>query len=80
MRLAVAASAGLAIPRIARAGASRPLRFVPTNALAVLDPSIADTPFLRVHAYLVFDTLYGLDDYFRSHPQMVQGTRSRPMA
>ncbi|MDP9096534.1 MAG: ABC transporter substrate-binding protein, partial [Pseudomonadota bacterium] len=73
MQLALAASAGLAAPRIGRAGASRPLRFVPTNALAVLDPSVADTPFLRVHAYLVFDTLYGLDDRFRPQPQMVQG-------
>ena len=27
----------------------------------------------RDHAYLVYDTLFGVDDNFQPHPQMVEG-------
>ena len=73
LRLALASPAVLAMPRLARADPVRTLRFVPTNGLTLLDPSFSDTPFTRAHGYLVFDTLYGLDDNFAPQPQMVQG-------
>ena len=49
MRLALAASAGLAALSIGRAGSMRTLDFVPTNGLTLLDPSFADAPFARAH-------------------------------
>ena len=73
LRVALAAPAVLVAQRIARGAPARPLRFVPTNGLTLLDPTFADTPFTRAHAYLVFDTLYGLDDSFAPQPQMVEG-------
>lgn len=73
LRFALAGLGVLAMPRIIRGAPTRPLRFVPTNGLTLLDPSFADTPFTRAHGYLVFDTLYGLDDSFAPQPQMVQG-------
>lgn len=71
--VALSLPVGLAMPHLARAERIPTLRFVPTNGLTILDPSFADTPFTRAHAYLVFDTLYGLDDSFAPQPQMVQG-------
>src|SRR5579872_6679662 len=58
---------------IARARRSRGLKFVPIVGLTLLDPTFAGTPHTRCHGYLVFDTLYGLDENFTAHPQMVEG-------
>src|SRR3978361_2220531 len=63
----------LSAPRVARAARVRPLKFVPIVGLAVLDPTFAGIPHTRSHGYLVFDTLYGLDESFIAHPQMVEG-------
>ena len=73
LHLLVTAPAVLAMPRVARSSSTRTLRFVPTAGLTLLDPTFGDTPFTRAHGYLVFDTLYGLDDSFTPRPQMVQG-------
>jgi peptide/nickel transport system substrate-binding protein len=54
----------LGAPRLARSAAARPLKFVPVQQLTMLDPTFAGTPHTRSHAYLVFDTLYGLDETF----------------
>ena len=67
------ATIALAAPRIAGAGTSKPLRFVPIVGLTLLDPTFAGTPHTRSHGYLVFDTLYGLDETFMPRPQMVEG-------
>src|SRR5436309_73245 len=73
--LAAAASfaALLAAPRLARAAKASTLTFVPTSDLAVLDPIVTFNRPTRNYAYLVFDTLYGLDTNWQAQPQMVLG-------
>lgn len=69
-----AGSAGLgllAAPAVA-AGTSV-ITFVPQVDLAILDPVFTRGSVTRNHGYLVFDTLYGVDDRFTAHPQMAQG-------
>src|SRR5258707_8476827 len=69
----LAATASLAPPRIARADTAKTLRFVPTSDLAVLDPVVTFNRPTRNYAYLVFDTLYGIDTSWQAQPQMVAG-------
>ena len=69
----LAATAVLAAPRIARADTAKTLRFVPTSDLAVLDPVVTFNRLTRNYAYLVFDTLYGIDTSWQAQPQMVAG-------
>src|SRR6266850_7541919 len=75
LKAAGAGVAALAAPRIG--GAERPnkLVFVPTEDLSVLDPHFAGPRSRRTHAYLVFDTLYGIDTSWMAQPQMVEGHR-----
>ncbi len=40
---------------------------------AILDPMITTGLVNRNHGFLVFDTLYGVDEGFRPLPQMVAG-------
>jgi peptide/nickel transport system substrate-binding protein len=68
-----AAAATLHLPRLARAQDQTVLRFVPQADLAVLDPVFATAYVTRNHAFLVFDTLYGIDDAFNPQPQMLAG-------
>ncbi|WP_159992804.1 ABC transporter substrate-binding protein [Roseomonas sp. 18066] len=63
----------LAAPRLARAQAARTLRFVPYADIAVVDPHFSTAYTVRTHALAVFDTLYGTDENFQAHPQMVAG-------
>ena len=68
-----AAAATLAAPQIARAQASRVLRFIPQSDLAVLDPIWTQGYVTRNHGLAVFDTLYGTDGHYQPQPQMVAG-------
>ncbi len=68
-----AAAGSLAAPRLAKAGIANTLIFVPQADLAVLDPVWATAYVTRNHAFLVFDTLYGLDTNYQPQPQMVDG-------
>ena len=70
--LLAAAAASLAAPAV-RAEAARVLRFVPYVDLPVLDPVSNTASQVRTHAYLVWDTLYGLDADYRPQPQMLAG-------
>lgn len=70
---AVAAGLGLARPAISRAQASSTLRFVPLTDVAILDPLFSPGTASRNHGFLVFDTLYGVDERFDVKPQMVSG-------
>src|SRR5438105_10150386 len=63
----------LAAPRLAGAAANNKLVFAPTADLSVLDPVVTFNRQTRNYAYLVFDTLYGLDTNWQPQPQMVQG-------
>jgi peptide/nickel transport system substrate-binding protein len=73
LKAAGASAAVLASPRIGRAEKTNKLVFVPVFDLAVLDPVVTGNRSTRTHAYLVFDTLYGIDTSWRAQPQMVEG-------
>src|SRR5713101_4534225 len=73
LRAAGASLAALAAPRIGRAEKSNKLVFVPALDLSVLDPVVTGNRSTRTHAYLVFDTLYGIDTNWTAQPQMVEG-------
>jgi peptide/nickel transport system substrate-binding protein len=65
--------AALAAPRIGWAEKTNKLVFVPAVNLNVLDPVVTPIRSTRNHAYLVFDTLYGIDTNWAAQPQMVEG-------
>ena len=67
------AAAALAAPRIGGAAAANTLVVAPTADLVVLDPAVTFNRQTRNYAYLVFDTLYGLDTSWQAQPQMVEG-------
>ena len=67
-------AAGLvAAPRLGLAQAARPLRFVPQADLAVLDPVFTTATVTLTHGFMVFDTLYGMDEGYNVQPQMAEG-------
>src|ERR1700730_659245 len=66
-------AAALAAPRIGGAAAAKTLVVAPTADLVVLDPVVTFNRQTRNYAYLVFDTLYGLDTSWQPQPQMVEG-------
>ncbi len=68
-----ASAASLAAPNLGRAAGQTVLRFVPQTDVAVLDPVWTTTYPTRDHAYLVFDTLYGMDRSYAVSPQMAAG-------
>ncbi|MFI4988589.1 MAG: ABC transporter substrate-binding protein, partial [Alphaproteobacteria bacterium] len=71
-----AAAASLALPALARGEAHQVLKFVPQADLSVLDPVWTTTYPTRDHAFLVFDTLFGVDAGYKAQPQMVEGAAS----
>ena len=73
LKASAASLAASAAPRIGRAEKPNKLVFVPTEDLNVLDPVIGGPRSMRTHAYLVFDTLYGIDTSWMAQPQMVAG-------
>ena len=73
MKLAMAApAAGLAAPALAQ-GENRVLKFIPQSDVAVIDPIVTTAYVTRHHAFLIYDTLYGLDAKFKPQPQMAEG-------
>jgi peptide/nickel transport system substrate-binding protein len=70
---AAVSSSILAAPRIARADGAKVLKFRPLGDLAVLDPVWTPARPTRNHGYLVFDTLFGIDENFVAQPQMADG-------
>jgi peptide/nickel transport system substrate-binding protein len=73
MLKAAASFALLATPRLAKTGSPTTLRFVPVSGLVILDPVSGGGRTTRNHGFLVFDTLYGLDETLNPQPQMVVG-------
>ena len=67
------AAALIASPAIVRGETSQILRFVPPSDLATLDPVWTTNYQTLYHAFLVFDTLFGLDSQFQPQPQMAEG-------
>ena len=73
LKAGIGAAAALAAPRIGGAAAAKTLVVAPTADLVVLDPVVTFNRQTRNYAYLVFDTLYGLDTSWQAQPQMVEG-------
>ncbi len=67
------AAASVSRPALAQGAGSRVLKFVPQADLAVADPIITTAYVSRNHGYLVWDTLYGIDEDYKPQPQMVEG-------
>ncbi len=65
--------AGLALPSPLSAQRTVTLTFVPQADVTVLDPVWTTATVTRNHGYLVFDTLYGVDEDHRPQPQMLAG-------
>ncbi len=71
--IGAATAATLATPAVRAAGDPRLLKFIPQADIALLDPTFAPALVTRNHAYMVYDTLYGVDDAVRPRPQMAAG-------
>jgi len=68
--LAVAAPSRFAIAQPAR---QRVLKLVPQANLTSLDPVWTTANITRNHAYMIHDTLYGMDAGFTPRPQLAEG-------
>src|SRR5678809_1480354 len=73
LKAGLGAVGALAAPAIARERTATTLVVAPTADLVVLDPVVTFNRQTRNYAYLVFDTLYGLDTSWQAQPQMVAG-------
>ncbi|MCR6479338.1 ABC transporter substrate-binding protein [Variovorax sp. ZS18.2.2] len=51
--------------------AGKVLRLVPQSDLKILDPIWTTAFITRNHGYMVYDTLFGVDEQAKVHPQMV---------
>jgi peptide/nickel transport system substrate-binding protein len=69
----LAASALSVLARPALSQGIKPLIFVPQANLTSLDPVWTTATVTRNYAFLVFETLYGLDAKLNPHPQMAEG-------
>ena len=69
----IAGATALAMPSIARAEASRVLKFIPQSDVTVIDPIWTTAYNTRNHAFMVFDTLLGMDSGYQFQPQMLEG-------
>ena len=68
---AVAMTALLAAQDANAQSSGKTLRFIPQADLRILDP-IATTAYItRNHGYMVYDTLFAMDEKFQVQPQMV---------
>jgi peptide/nickel transport system substrate-binding protein len=65
------AAAALAAMAAAVPAEAQTLRVVKHSSLRVLDPIITTAYMSRNHGYMVFDTLFALDENFEIQPQMV---------
>ena len=72
-RFLLSAAAVVAAPAITRAESSRVIKFVPDADVVIFDPVVSPSWQTRDHAYLVYDTLFGVDNNFQPHPQMLEG-------
>ena len=67
-------AATLAAPSISRGAAGSVLKFIPQSDLTILDPIITTVYTARNHGFMIFDTLFGLDNNAQVQPQMVEKT------
>src|SRR5580765_1015964 len=66
-----AAALGLALAASSASAQQKVLKFIPQADLRILDP-IATTAYItRNHGYMVYDTLFAMDEKFQVKPQMI---------
>src|SRR5690349_25159578 len=63
-------AAALAAPTASAQG-QKVLRFIPQADLRILDPITTTAYITRNHGYMVYDTLFAMDEKFQIRPQMV---------
>ena len=70
---AAATAFAIAMPRLPACAADdkKTLRFIAQSDLRVLDPIWTTAYISRNHGYMVYDTLFAIDEEFAPHPQMV---------
>src|SRR5258705_8788686 len=75
LRAGLAGAAATSLPRFAigQSPNARVLRFVPQANLTLLDPIITTAAVTANHAWMVWDTLFGIDAALRPKPQMAEG-------
>jgi peptide/nickel transport system substrate-binding protein len=56
----------------ASAETGKTLRFIPQADLRILDPVVSTAYMTQHHAYMVYDTLFALDEHLQPQPQMVE--------
>ena len=71
--LATVGTTGLARPAIAQDASAKVLKFVPQANLANPDPIWTTATVAFNHGYMVWDTLYGINDALVASPQMCAG-------
>ena len=79
--LAGAAAAGVVAPSLAKAqgaGAANTLRVVMHSDLRIIDPIWTTAFITRNHGYMIYDTLFGMDEAGEIKPQMVEGVDISP--
>jgi peptide/nickel transport system substrate-binding protein len=54
------------------------MRFVPHADLQSLDPMGSTANIIKMHGFMVYDTLFGLDEKFEPRPQMVETWTQSP--
>jgi peptide/nickel transport system substrate-binding protein len=74
----VGAATALALARPSVAQPASVLRFVPQANLSSPDPIWTTSDPVRNHAYLIYDTLYGVDTQLTPSPQMCAGHELSP--
>ncbi len=73
-RTFLGAALGLAVSApYVRAAPAKILKFIPYVDPPVLDPITNTAAQVRNHAFLIWDTLYGLDNNYQPQPQMLEG-------
>ena len=70
---AITAASGLIAPGILRAKDSTTIRMISSGDLSVLDPLLSTADVTRNAAFMVFDTLFGVDGSFQAQHQMLAG-------
>ncbi|MGE0698962.1 MAG: ABC transporter substrate-binding protein, partial [Hyphomicrobiaceae bacterium] len=67
----LALGAAMIASSVAGAAAEKTLRFVPHSDLKILDPIWTTAYIVRNHGYMVYDTLFAMDEKGEIKPQMV---------
>ena len=75
LRAGVAGGVAALLPRFAigQSADARALRFVPQANLTVLDPIVTTAAVTANHAWMVWDTLFGVNAAQQAKPQMADG-------